>query len=116
MRTNRPNFHKKELAFSSSPYLYLPIQYKAFSVEITHRDPVNGELLQEALNRTLKRMPYMSDTFEPDGRAFYYAENPLPMEAAHFHGIRRVGGEETNYHPVRSFSLPQTQWREPMNL
>ena len=110
MSTKRPIFQKKELALSGSPYLYLSKQLKVYAVEITHRDPVDGELLQEALNRTLKRMPYLSDTFENEGTAFYYAEDPLPMEAAHFHGVRRVGGEETNYHMLDVTWDDHTTW------
>ena len=110
MSTNRPTFQKKELALSSSPYLYVSKQLKAYTVEINHRDPVNGDLLQKALDRTLERMPYLSDTFVNEGRAFYYAEDSLPMEAAHFHGIRHVGGEETNYHMLDVTWDDHTTW------
>ncbi|MBO5598305.1 MAG: hypothetical protein J5943_06870 [Oribacterium sp.] len=110
MSINRPTFLKKELALSSSPYLYTSKQLKAYAVEINHRDPVDGDLLQKALDRTLERMPYLSDTFVNDGRAFYYAENPLPMEAAHFHGIRQVGGKETNYHMLDVTWDDHTTW------
>lgn len=98
MSNTRPSFEKKELAISSSPYIYLPIDIPAYTVEVTHRDPIDGELLQRALERTLQRMPYLSDTLTIDHGAVYYAKNPLPMEAAHTASIRRVGGHETNYH------------------
>ena len=98
MNTPRPSFEKKEMALSSSPYVYLPVDFPAYTVEVTHRDPIDGELLQRALDRTVQRMPYLSDTLVIDHGAVYYAENPLPMEAAHFAGIRHVGGSETNYH------------------
>ena len=96
--STRPNFEKKELALSASPYAYLPVDIPAYVVEITHRDEINGDLLQQAVNRTLKRMPYLADTFEVEGAAVYYAKNPLPMEVAHTASLRRVGGPETNYH------------------
>ena len=98
MNTQRPSFEKKEMALSSSPYVYLPVDIPAYTVELTHRDPIDGELLQRALGRTLQRMPYLSDTLVIEGGAVYYAKNPLPMEAAHVAGIRHVGGSETNYH------------------
>jgi len=110
MSGKRPKFKKKELALSSSTYFFIPSQICVYSVEVTHRDPVNGELLQQAVNRTLKRMPYMADTFEAEGKEFWYAENPLPMEAAHFHGPRRVGGEETNYHMIDVTYDDHTTW------
>ena len=98
MSNMRPKFEKKERAFSSSPYIYLPVDIPAYTVELTHRDPIDGTLLQRALDRTIQRMPYLSDTLVIDHGAVYYANNPLPMEAAHVAGIRHVGGSETNYH------------------
>lgn len=98
MSNQRPKFEKKEMALSGSPYVYLPVDITAYTVEVTHRAPIDGELLQRALDRTLQRMPYLSDTLTIEGGAVYYAKNPLPMEAAHVAGIRRVGGSETNYH------------------
>lgn len=98
MSTPRPNFEIKEMALSSSPYVYLPVDIPAYTVEVTHRDPIDGMLLQRALDRTIHRMPYLSDTLTIDHGAIYYAKNPLPMEAAHTASIRRVGGHETNYH------------------
>ena len=98
MNNQRPQFEKKEMAISSSPYVYLPMDIPAYTVEVTHRDPIDGKLLQRALDRTIHRMPYLSDTLTIDHGAIYYANNPLPMEAAHVAGIRHVGGSETNYH------------------
>ena len=98
MSMTRPSFEKKELALSSSPYVYLPVDIPVYTVEVTHREPIDGELLQRALDRTVQRMPYLTDTLTIEDGAVYYAKNPLPMEAAHVAGIRRVGGSETNYH------------------
>ena len=58
--TKRPTFQKKELAYSSSPYLYLSEQHKVYAVEITHRDPVNGELLHVS-DETEIRMVFHRD-------------------------------------------------------
>ncbi len=66
MSNMRPKFEKKEMAFSSSPYIYLPVDIPAYTVELTHRDPVDGTLLQRALDRTIQRMPYLSDTLVID--------------------------------------------------
>ena len=96
--TNHPVFEKKELALSSSPYVYLPVAIPTYTVEVSHREEIDGELLQRALERTLRRMPYLADTMIEEGGKIYYAKNPLPMEAAHCGEIRPVGGEATNYH------------------
>ena len=98
MSNQRPRFEKKGLALSASPYVYLPVDIPAYVVEITHRDEINGDLLQQAVNRTLTRMPYLSDTFAVEKAAVWYAKNPLPMEVGHTATLRRVGGPETNYH------------------
>ena len=98
MSTQRPDFKKKELALSASPYVYLPVEIPAYTVEVTHREEIDGELLQRAMDRTLQRMPYLTDSFTVEHGAVYYAENPLPMTVAHTNKTRRVGGAETNYH------------------
>ena len=98
MTNQRPRFEKKELALSSSPYVYLPVEIPVYTVEVSHREAIDGELLQRALDRTIQRMPYLSDTLEIDRGAVYYARNTLPMEAAHHPWLRAVGGSETNYH------------------
>ena len=98
MSTSRPSFEKKEMAISGSPYVYLPVDIPVYTVEVSHREPIDGETLQRALDRTLGRMPYLGDTLVVDHGAVYYAEDPLPMEAGHTAMIRRVGGSETNYH------------------
>ena len=98
MNSQRPQFEKKEMALSSSPYVYLPVNIPAYTVEVAHREPIDGKLLQRALDRTVQRMPYLTDSLTIEGGAVYYAKNPLPMEAAHVAGIRHVGGSETNYH------------------
>ena len=99
MRT-RPNFEKKELALSAVVYTYLPFQFPVYAFEVSHREEIDGELLQQALDKTTRRMPYVTDTLEIENGAIYFAKNPLPMEAAHTAQIRRVGGAETNYHLI----------------
>lgn len=80
MTNSRPTFAKKEMALSASPYVYLPMDIPLYVVEVTHKDEVDADLLQKALDRTIARMPYLSDTLQIEGGAVYYAENPLSME------------------------------------
>ncbi|MBQ9001489.1 MAG: hypothetical protein IJ087_06515, partial [Eggerthellaceae bacterium] len=98
MTNSRPVFEKKELAISSSPYVYLPMDIPLYVVEVTHKDEVDADLLQKALDRTIARMPYLADTLQIEDGAVYYAENPLPMEVGRGIWLRPVGGRETNYH------------------
>ena len=110
METGRPRFERKEAAISATPYVYLPLDIPAFTVEVCHREAVRGDMLQQALLRTLRRMPYLSDTFEVEKGRVYYATNPLPMEAAHTREIRRVGSRETNYHMLDLTWDGNTTW------
>ena len=105
-----PVFEKKEINYSGYIYNYMPVDMPVYTAEVTHRDPVSGELLQKALDRTLKRMPYLADTLVEENGKIYYAKNPLPMEVAHFKGPRRVGGEETNYHQLDVSWDENTTW------
>lgn len=98
MNNQRPQFEKKEMALSSTPYVYLPVNIPVYTVEVSHREEIDGDLLQRALDSTIRRMPYLSDTLQIDHGAVYYAKNPLPMVAARNPGPRAVGGSETNYH------------------
>ena len=38
MNDQRPHFEKKELALSSSPYVYLPVDIPVYTVEVSHRE------------------------------------------------------------------------------
>ena len=98
MSDSRPIFEKKEMAISSIHYAYLPAEIPLYVVEVTHKDEVDADLLQKALDRTIVRMPYLADTFQVEGGAVYYATNPLPMEVGRGMWLRPVGGHETNYH------------------
>ena len=66
MSNQRPHFEKMELALSSSPYVYLPVDIPVYTVEVSHREEIDGDLLQRALDSTIQRMPYLSDTLEID--------------------------------------------------
>ncbi len=110
MTNKAPIFEKKGINYSGYIYTYLPVDLPVYAAEVTHRDPVNGRLLQKALEKTLKRMPYLSDTLVEENGKIYYAKNPLPMKAAHFKGLRRVGGEETNYHQLDVTWDKNTTW------
>ncbi len=110
MNDAAPTFEKKAINYSGYIYTYLPVDLPVYAAEVTHRDPVNGELLQQALGKTLERMPYLADTLVEENGKIYYAKNPLPMEAGHFKGIRRVGGEETNYHQLDVCWDENTTW------
>ena len=69
-------------------------------VEVELKMRIRGDMLQEAVDQTLQRMPYFADALTEKDGDFFYAVNPLPMEVAETKQLRRVGGPETNWHCV----------------
>ena len=65
---------------------------------MTVSEEVRGELLQQAVEKTLRRMPYYASTFVRKKGLYYYADNDLPFLVAESEKPRVVGGEITNYH------------------
>ena len=101
MSEQRRDFKIKEEALSSFIYFYtMPMKKKPIVAEVYHRDKIDRDILQRALDLSLKRMPYMADTMVEKKGRFYYAEDPLPFEVAVTDKIRRIGGTETNYHLI----------------
>lgn len=100
MEPRQPVFQIKEQNFSGVTSLYRSSPHRAYVVEVGLRKRIRGDMLQEAVNQTLQRMPYFTDALTEKDGDFYYAVNPLPMEVAETKQHRRVGGPETNWHCV----------------
>lgn len=97
--TAQPDFKIKERNFSGIPNFYHTEPHRSYVVEVETTSDVNGEILQEAVDEVLTRMPYFADAFVEREGDFFYAENPLPFEVAEG-GLRAVGGPETNWHNI----------------
>ena len=104
---NQPDFQRKEQNFSGVANFYCSQPSRAYVVEVGLRDNIRGDILQEAVNATLRRMPYFADALVEHNGDFYYAVNPLPFEVAQTEQLRRVGGSETNWH-----CLDVTYWND----
>ena len=107
---NRPNFELKDKNYSGVTSFYRSKPHRAYVVEVGLSSPVRGEILQEAVNRTLLRMPYFSDTLTEKNGDFYYARNPLPFEVVETEQLRHVGGPETNWHQMDVTYWNDTVW------
>ena len=100
MERRQPVFQIKEQNFSGVTSLYRVSPHRTYVVEVELKKRIRGDMLQEAVNQTLQRMPYFADALTEKDGDFYYAVNPLPMEVAETKQLRRVGGPETNWHCV----------------
>ncbi len=107
---NQPDFQLKEMNFSGVSQFYRSTPARAYVVEVGLSSSVRGDILQEAVNATLRRMPYFSDALTERNGDFYYAVNPLPFEVAETQTLRRVGGAETNWHCVDVTYWNDTAW------
>lgn len=97
--STQPNFAMKEQNFGGVTHIYRDIIAHTYVVEVGLTTPVNGGMLQEAVDKALARMPYFTDALVERDGDFYYAVNPLPFEVAEG-GLRAVGGPATNWHCV----------------
>ena len=58
---NQPDFQLKQQNFSGVSQFYLTTPTRAYVVEVGLSSSIRGDILQEAVNATLRRMPYFSD-------------------------------------------------------
>ena len=96
-----PQFAAIEQNFSGTTQCYvLKKVIRSYVVEVRLSENVSGELLQQAVDKTLSRLPYYRQTIVRQKGIYYYAENDLPFKVADHDGPRPVGGKEANYHMV----------------
>ncbi len=71
-----------------------------YSVRLTVRlaDPIDGQLLRSALEKTQKRYPYFSRRLRAGATGFYYENNPQPVVLLQTDDPARLNAEETNFH------------------
>ena len=97
--TKQPDFEIKEQNYSGVTSLYRDAPHRSYLVEVHTSTAIKGEILQEAVDDVLVRMPYFADALVERDGDFFYAANPLPFEIAEG-PLRHVGGPETNWHCV----------------
>lgn len=95
----QPDFEIKEQNFSGATNFYRIPPHRTYVVEVATTSDVRGDILQEAVNDVLVRMPYFADAFVERNGDFFYAVNPLPFEVAEG-PLRAVGGPATNWHNI----------------
>ncbi len=71
-----------------------------YTVRLTVRlaDPVDAQMLQEALAKTQHRYPYLNVRMKKGEGAFYYVDNPLPIVLLHGDDRVHLGTDAVNGH------------------
>lgn len=110
-KNTRPRFEAKEWNASGATQFYGRTKKRSYIVELSLSEAVRGELLQQAVDRTLQRLPYYRSTFVRKKGLYYYADNDLPFLVAQSREPRVIGGEITNYH-----MLDVTYWENKISF
>ena len=99
-RSASPRFAAREWNACGATQFYGKDRKRSYIVEVSLSEPVRGELLQQAADKALKRLPYYGSTFVRRKGLYYYADNDLPLVVAESENPRVIGGEITNYHMI----------------
>ena len=110
-QTVRPHFEAREWNASGASQFYGTARKRSYIVEVTLSEAIRGELLQQAVDKALERLPYYRSTFVRKKGLYYYADNDLPFVVAESEKPRVVGGETTNYH-----MLDVTFWKKKISF
>ena len=110
-RNVRPRFAPKEWNASGTTQFYGRERKRSYIVEVSLSEDIRGDLLQRAVDKTFKRLPYYRSTFVRKRGLYYYADNDLPFLVAESEKPRVIGGEITNYH-----MLDVTYWKNKISF
>ncbi len=110
-QNTRPHFVAKEWNASGASQFYGRARKRSYIVEVTLSEAIRGELLQQAVDKALERLPYYRSTFVRKKGLYYYADNDLPFLVAESREPRVIGGETTNYH-----MLDVTWWENTISF
>ena len=92
MERRQPIFQIKEQNFSGVTSLYRSSPHRAYVVEVELKNRIRGDMLQEAVDQTLQRMPYVADALtEQDGDSLYVV-NQKPSGVVETKQLTSVGG------------------------
>ena len=104
-------FEAKEWNAGGAINFYGSRKPRSFIIEVSISTDVQGDLLQQAVDKTLERMPYYASTFVRKKGLYYYADNDLPFVVAESEKPRVIGGALTNYH-----MLDVTFWKNRISF
>ena len=105
-----PSFVPREWVGFGSLFCYGTVRPRSFVVRVEAASSVQGETLQQAVDKALERMPYYRQTIVGKGGKCYYANNDLPFLVAETRELRELGSAATNYHMIDVTYFESTIW------
>ena len=69
-------------------------------MEIVMKEPVNGPMLQAAVNFTVSRHPYFKSSLQERNGDYYIAENEIPFKVRETLELHPLGSPKLNYHLI----------------
>jgi hypothetical protein len=81
-------------------YLYKRLGSESEVFEIKMNSRVYIAALQQSVNMSLQRYPYLTVKFAEKDGDFYFIENPIPLTVKESSALRPLGGLKTNYHLI----------------
>ncbi|MBR5108844.1 MAG: hypothetical protein IK099_01515 [Clostridia bacterium] len=107
----RPRFEAKEWNACGATQFYGRVKKRSYIVEVSLSEDIRGDLLQQAVDKTLERLPYYRSTFVRKKGLYFYADNDLPFLVAQSENPRVIGGKITNFH-----MLDVTWWENKISF
>lgn len=85
---------------SGQAYLYRDGGLNCTVIDVRMKDKVRGEYLRRALNKALKRYPYMASKLVEKNGDFYIEKDRVSMVAVNTDKFRALGSMSTGYHLI----------------
>ena len=106
-----PRFTPREWNACGATQFYGKDRKRSYIVEVSLSEDIRGDLLQQAVDKALRRLPYYGSTFVRKKGLYYYADDDLPLLVAESETPRVIGGEITNFH-----MLDVTWWKNKISF
>jgi len=85
---------------SGQAFLYRDCGIRSTVLDIRMKDKVRGDLLRRALEKAIKRYPYLTSKLVEKNGDFYIADNLLSVAFAKTDKFRALGSMKVNYHLI----------------
>ena len=85
---------------SGQSFLYRTKGTRSMVIDLYLTEEIEPQLLQIAVNRSLKRFPYLTSSLVKKNDQYYLSHNEYPVVIAQQHNLRSLGSKEVNYHLI----------------
>lgn len=85
---------------SGQSFLYRTKGTRSMVIDLYLTEKIEPQLLQIAVNRSLKRFPYLTSSLVKKNDQYYLSHNEYPVVIAQQHNLCSLGSKEVNYHLI----------------